>query len=81
MDGRIEKIKKVRRFLMSQIEGLSDEQLNKPPDGFNNNVIWNLARSTVSPIYRFTIEPFPRHPITISGNSRKRKANILITRQ
>jgi hypothetical protein len=29
MDNRIEKIKKVRLFLIDQIEGLSNEQLNR----------------------------------------------------
>lgn len=43
MDNRIEKIKKIRLFLIDQIEGLSDKQLNKIPDGFNNNIIWNLT--------------------------------------
>ncbi len=43
MDKRIEKIKKVRLFLIDQIEGLSEEQLNKIPDGFNNNIIWNMT--------------------------------------
>lgn len=43
MDNRIEKIKKVRTFLLDQLVGLSDEQLNRIPDGFNNNIIWNLT--------------------------------------
>lgn len=43
MDNRIYKIKKVRQFLIEQIEDLTSEQLNKIPDGFNNNIIWNLA--------------------------------------
>ena len=43
MFNKIEKIKKVRLFLLNQVEGLSDDQLNKVPEGFNNNIIWNLA--------------------------------------
>lgn len=43
MYSKIEKIKKVRLFLIEQIQGLSDEQLNKVPEGFNNNIVWNLA--------------------------------------
>jgi hypothetical protein len=43
MGNKIEKIKKVRLFLIDQIEGLSNEQLNRIPKGFNNNIIWNLA--------------------------------------
>lgn len=43
MDRKIDKIKKVRQFILEQITGLSDEQLNKIPAGFTNNIIWNLA--------------------------------------
>jgi hypothetical protein len=43
MDKRIDKIKKVRQFLLEQIAGLSTEQLNKIPEGYNNNIIWNLV--------------------------------------
>ncbi len=43
MDKRIQKIRKLREFLLAQIEGLTAEQLNKIPDGYNNNIIWNLG--------------------------------------
>jgi hypothetical protein len=43
MDQRIEKIKRLRQFLLTQIAGLSAGQLNKIPEGYNNNIIWNLA--------------------------------------
>ncbi len=43
MDKRIEKIKNFRQFLLAQIAGLTTEQLNKVPEGYNNNIIWNLA--------------------------------------
>jgi hypothetical protein len=42
MDKRIDKIKKVRQFLIEQVANLTDEQLNKIPKGYNNNIIWNL---------------------------------------
>jgi len=42
MDKRIDKIKKVRQFLIEQVANLTDEQLNKVPKGYNNNIIWNL---------------------------------------
>ena len=32
-----------RKTLLAYIEGLSAEQLNRIPAGFNNNIIWNLA--------------------------------------
>ena len=43
MDKRIEKIKKFRQFLLAQVTGLTTEQLNKIPEGYNNNIIWNVA--------------------------------------
>jgi DinB superfamily len=43
MDKRIEKIKIFRQFLLAQIAGLTAERLNKIPEGYNNNIIWNLA--------------------------------------
>ena len=43
MDKRIIKIKKARQFLLDQLPGLTDEQLNTIPAGYNNNIIWNLV--------------------------------------
>lgn len=43
MNSKIDKIRKIRLFLLKQIESLSAEQLNKIPPGFNNNIIWNVA--------------------------------------
>ena len=43
IDGRIEKIKHLRMFLLSRIEELTTEQLNTIPAGFSNNIVWNLA--------------------------------------
>jgi len=43
MHQQIEKIKSTRTFLLTLIEGLTTEQLNQIPQGFNNNIIWNLA--------------------------------------
>lgn len=43
MNKSIESIRRIRTTLLKNINGLSTEQLNKIPDGFNNNIIWNLA--------------------------------------
>lgn len=43
MKEKIETIKTTRLFLLSMIEGLSEEQFNRIPEGFNNNIIWNLG--------------------------------------
>jgi hypothetical protein len=43
MTDVIENIKLARKYLLSTIEGLSVEQLNEIPAGFNNNIIWNIG--------------------------------------
>jgi len=43
MIKQIESVKKIRNFLFESIKGLTNEQLNKVPAGFNNNIIWNLG--------------------------------------
>lgn len=36
-------IRKTRIFLLEQVQDLSIDQVNKIPDAFNNNIVWNLA--------------------------------------
>jgi hypothetical protein len=60
-------IKKTRTSLLNMISGLSLEQINKVPEGFNNNIIWNLghlvsaqqgicySRSGLSPIWKINL--------------------------
>lgn len=43
MDWAFDITIKTRKFLNSFIENLSLLELNKVPDGFNNNIIWNIA--------------------------------------
>lgn len=43
MNKIIEIIKMPRLGLANNIEGLSIDQLNKVPQGFNNNIIWNMG--------------------------------------
>jgi DinB superfamily len=43
MTHQITKIKKIRSFLLEGIKDLTADQLNKIPEGFNNNIIWNLG--------------------------------------
>ena len=43
MTKEIEQLKRTRLFLLDLIKGLTPEQLNEIPAGFNNNVIWNLG--------------------------------------
>jgi len=43
MTKAIESIRTPRKLLIVLIEGLSTEQLNEIPAGFNNNIIWNMG--------------------------------------
>lgn len=36
-------IKETRKHLLQITEGLTTEQLNQVPAGFNNNIIWNVT--------------------------------------
>lgn len=41
--SQLSKLSLFRRFLVKDVSGLSIEQLNAIPQGFNNNIIWNLG--------------------------------------
>jgi DinB superfamily len=43
MTKQIETIRKTRSFMLEQLKDLSAEHFNKIPEGFNNNIIWNLG--------------------------------------
>ena len=48
MKGHFHKLKVGRNLLLKSIKGLSDEQLNIIPDGFANNIIWNVGHILVT---------------------------------
>ena len=48
MDWAFDITIKTRIFLNSFIENLPLSELNKVPDGFNNNIIWNIAHVIVT---------------------------------
>ncbi|MFH6943511.1 DinB family protein [Flavobacterium aquidurense] len=43
MQTEIEKLRMTRLHVLDLIKDLSIEQLNEVPEGFNNNIIWNLG--------------------------------------
>jgi len=43
MQTQIAPIRKTRNYLLENISALSTDQLNKIPNGFSNNIIWNIA--------------------------------------
>lgn len=40
---KIERLRKIRSALLDATGDLTIDQLNRIPEGFNNNIIWNLA--------------------------------------
>ncbi|MDB5195990.1 MAG: DinB family protein [Flaviaesturariibacter sp.] len=43
MNSSIESIRKTRTYLLTQLDGLTTTQFNIVPEGFNNNIAWNLG--------------------------------------
>ena len=41
-------LQQTRVNILAQIDGLSDEQLNLIPSGFNNNIIWNVGHIVIT---------------------------------
>lgn len=48
MELTFEVFKKTRGFFKQYLEKYSLEELNKVPEGFNNNIIWNIVHSVVT---------------------------------
>ena len=48
MNTQFDILKKSRELVLKRIEGLSHEQLHKIPEGFNNNIAWNVAHLVVT---------------------------------
>ena len=43
MEKQFEIIKSTRKFVLTFVAELTNDELNEIPAGFNNNIIWNLA--------------------------------------
>lgn len=48
MNKQFEVLKKSRELVLKRIEGLTFEQLHIIPEGFNNNIAWNVAHLVVT---------------------------------
>ena len=48
IDKSIGTIQATRKLFLKLMDGLSIDELNKVPDGFNNNIIWNFGHVIVS---------------------------------
>lgn len=49
MEHQIVNLIKGRALMLKVINGLSIEQVNKIPEGFKNNIAWNIAHLVVTP--------------------------------
>lgn len=47
MDKHFNILRTTRQNLLNTIDGLTTEQLNKIPEGYKNNIIWNAAHNLV----------------------------------
>ncbi|WP_442265157.1 DinB family protein [Tenacibaculum sp. ZS6-P6] len=48
MNTQFDILRKSRELVLKRIEGLTHEQLHKIPEGFNNNIAWNVAHLVVT---------------------------------
>ena len=48
MQKKFDDLLQTRKFLLKITDNLSNEQLNKIPDGFKNNIAWNIAHLLVT---------------------------------
>ena len=48
MQNQIDTLLITRKFLLKITEDLTIEQLNKIPEGFKNNIAWNLTHLLVT---------------------------------
>tara|TARA_R110002073_G_scaffold279026_1_gene443104 strand:+ start:379380 stop:379901 length:522 start_codon:yes stop_codon:yes gene_type:complete len=48
MDKQFEILRANRQLILKVIEGLTPEQLNKIPEGFKNNIAWNMGHLVVT---------------------------------
>ena len=48
MNDQFDILNKGRLLILKLIDGFSIEQLNKTPEGFGNNIVWNVAHLVVT---------------------------------
>jgi len=70
MEKQFEILKASRLIILKIIENLSLEQLNKIPEGFKNNIIWNVAHLLVT--HQLLLYKLSGLPIAISDEMVKK---------
>ena len=48
MNEQFDILKKSRELVLKELEGLTLEQIHKIPEGFKNNIAWNVAHLVVT---------------------------------
>ena len=62
MDKSVETIQATRKMFLKLIDGLSIETMNKVPQGFNNNIIWNFGHVIITQqILCYKLANIPMH--------------------
>ncbi|MDC9722769.1 MAG: DinB family protein [Urechidicola sp.] len=62
MNNPFEILKKNRVLILKVIDGFTLEQLNKIPNGFGNNIIWNMAHlAVIQQILCYKLSGLPIH--------------------
>lgn len=60
MEHQFDILIKSRKLILKLIDGFTIEQLNKVPEGFGNNIVWNIAHLVVTQqllCYKFSEVP------------------------
>jgi len=58
----LDQMKAIRGYLLASVEGLDDEQLLRVPQGFTNNILWNVGHTITdncTMLYPPTGQPLP----------------------
>jgi hypothetical protein len=80
-DKSIDTILATRKLFMKLMDGLSIDELNKIPDGFSNNIIWNFAHVVVTQqiiCYRLSGLPLKIDAAYVSKYSKGTKPEIFV---
>lgn len=81
IDKSIDIVRTTRKNFLQLLDGLSIDALNKIPDGFNNNIIWNFAHIIVSQqilCYKLAGLPLKIDEIYISKYSKGTKPEAFV---
>jgi len=82
MINELNKMEESRDKLLLRTEQLNDEEYNRVPDGFNNNIIWNMGHMLVvseAILYKYAPNHRPVHGIDRSKYGKGSKPDTFIS--